>query len=166
MGMSEYVRGLRARIGNELLLVPAVAVALFDDKGRLLLGHRSDADRWAMIGGAIDPGETPVEAAVREAREETSLEIEITELRGVFGGRDFQATFENGDRIEATVVLFEGRIVRGAMRPDGEEIRELLFSSGEEVASLPMRSSTRLLTTAALRRRPWKAENIAGQTGS
>jgi len=78
-----------------------------------------------MIGGSIDPGETPTEAARGEALEETALAIEVTDLRGIFGGREFRGTYENGDLVEALIVLFEARNIGGTMRPDGDELDEL-----------------------------------------
>lgn len=61
--------GLRPGVG--------VAVALVRD-GALLLGRRIGGHGdglWQTPGGKIDPGETPVEAAVRETYEETGLAI-------------------------------------------------------------------------------------------
>lgn len=153
MAMSDYVRRLRGIVGNELLLVPAVAVGLFDADGRLLLARRSDAERWTLIGGAIDPGETPSQAAVREAREEASVEVVLTALRGAFGGPDFRATYDNGDRIEATVILYEGEISGGAMRPDEEELCELRFVAHADLGALPMSAGSTALARAAFEAR-------------
>ena len=61
-------------------------IVLHDGQGRFLLMHtRFDhrvglPPRWITPGGGIDDGETPLEAAVRELREETGLVIEPTEL--------------------------------------------------------------------------------------
>lgn len=54
------------------------AVVLVDELGRLLLQERDegapvDPDRWSMVGGAVEPGETFAEAAVRELAEETEV---------------------------------------------------------------------------------------------
>jgi 8-oxo-dGTP pyrophosphatase MutT (NUDIX family) len=58
----------------------AVRVVLQDQAGRVLLFHavtpsRSPAGWWELPGGGIDPGETYLEAAVREIGEETGLLI-------------------------------------------------------------------------------------------
>jgi 8-oxo-dGTP pyrophosphatase MutT (NUDIX family) len=154
MPVSDYVLKIRNKIGSDLLLCPSVAVSLFDQEGRLLLGLSRDVGRWIMIGGAIDPGERPADAAVREAWEETGLRVEVTELHGVFGGRDFRLTFSNGDEIEPCIILFEAKVIGGQMRPDREEIAELRYVTLNEVASLPMRPADRALVEAALRRKP------------
>jgi ADP-ribose pyrophosphatase YjhB (NUDIX family) len=65
-------------------LVPSVNVVVTNDAGEILLIRRSDNDNWAIPGGAIDLGESLTEAAVRETREETGIECEITGLVGIY----------------------------------------------------------------------------------
>lgn len=67
--------------------VPVVEAAIADEHGRLLLIQRADDGLWALPGGAIDMGETPVEGAKREALEETGLVVEATDLLGVWDSR-------------------------------------------------------------------------------
>jgi len=62
-------------------LIPAVSVLAFRD-GRLLSLQRSrrkDAapGAWEVISGRVDPGEQPIEAAAREGREESGLDLAI-----------------------------------------------------------------------------------------
>jgi ADP-ribose pyrophosphatase YjhB (NUDIX family) len=58
--------------------------AIFDDQGRILLMLRTDNRRWCIPGGMQDVGESPEQCAVREAHEETGLEVNVLELVGVF----------------------------------------------------------------------------------
>ncbi|UFU04770.1 NUDIX hydrolase [Ruania halotolerans] len=65
----------------------AARVVVFDDDGRVLLARGHDADQperswYFTIGGGIEPGETPREAAVRELTEETSLVVDPDRLVG------------------------------------------------------------------------------------
>ena len=60
--MSEYVRRLREKVGQDLLFWPAVACLVWGEHDRLLLVRHVEG-RWTLPAGAIDPGETPVEAA-------------------------------------------------------------------------------------------------------
>jgi NAD+ diphosphatase len=48
---------------------------------RCLLSRRpgAPANRWSALAGFVEPGETPEEAVVREAREETGVEVTGTE---------------------------------------------------------------------------------------
>ncbi|WP_245666789.1 NUDIX domain-containing protein [Micromonospora sediminicola] len=67
MAMSPYLARLRAVIGHELIQMPSVSVVVVDDDARILLvRHAGHHDGWAVPGGAVDVGEPPVEAAVRE----------------------------------------------------------------------------------------------------
>ena len=59
-------------------LVPSVNVVVANDAGEVLLIRRSDNDNWAVPGGAIDLGESMVQAAIRETLEETGIECRIT----------------------------------------------------------------------------------------
>ena len=63
----------------------AAAVVIFDDRGRVLLVRQSYGARlWGIPGGAMEPGESPQAAAVREALEETGLVVELDHLVGVY----------------------------------------------------------------------------------
>jgi 8-oxo-dGTP diphosphatase len=52
-------------------------------RGEDILLTRLVARDWDLPGGAIDPGETPEEAAVREVLEETAARVRIVELIGI-----------------------------------------------------------------------------------
>ena len=64
-------------------LVPSVNVVVTNAAGDVLLIQRSDNQHWAVPGGAIDLGESMTQAAVRETREETGIDCEITGLAEV-----------------------------------------------------------------------------------
>ena len=72
MPMSPYVRSLRGRIGHDLLLLPGVT-AVIRDSDRFLLARQRDTERWSLIGGGIEPGETSHEAVAREVLEEVGV---------------------------------------------------------------------------------------------
>lgn len=67
---------------------PLVGVgAVIIEDGRVLLvkrGHPPLVGEWSIPGGVLELGETLREAAVREAREETSLIVESADLLGVY----------------------------------------------------------------------------------
>jgi ADP-ribose pyrophosphatase YjhB (NUDIX family) len=65
-------------------LVPSVNVVVTNAAGDVLLIRRSDNQNWAAPGGAIDLGESMVQAAVRETKEETGIDCEITGLVGIY----------------------------------------------------------------------------------
>jgi 8-oxo-dGTP diphosphatase len=83
MGISEYVAGLRALVGHDLLMLPSVSAVVRNSAGEFLLGQRSDTSEWSLIAGSIDPGEQPADAIVREIHEETGVHAVADPLVGV-----------------------------------------------------------------------------------
>ena len=63
-----------------------IIIALRDRPGRpvVLIQRRYPPYGWALPGGFVDLGETLEQAAVREAREETRLEVELKVLLGCY----------------------------------------------------------------------------------
>jgi 8-oxo-dGTP pyrophosphatase MutT (NUDIX family) len=60
-----------------------VTVFVVDDHDRLLLIRRTDNGLWAIPGGAQDVGEYIAETAVRETREESGIDVEVTGIVGI-----------------------------------------------------------------------------------
>jgi 8-oxo-dGTP diphosphatase len=58
---------------------------IFDEHARILLCHRRDLDLWNLPGGAVESGELPTEAVIRETEEETGLRVVVERLVGVYG---------------------------------------------------------------------------------
>jgi ADP-ribose pyrophosphatase YjhB (NUDIX family) len=95
---------LKARFLREVgYVTPKVGAdaAIFNDKGEILLMERADGSGWCLPCGWVEPNEKPVEAAVREAREETGLEVEVKQLVGVFTRK---ASARNGPHSMIAVV--------------------------------------------------------------
>ncbi len=90
-----------------------VNVALVED-GRVLLTRREDFDVWCLPGGAVASGETVAEAAVRETREETGLDVALDRLVGVY----FQSTGIH-------TCVFTAHAVGGSLRADPSEVTEI-----------------------------------------
>jgi 8-oxo-dGTP pyrophosphatase MutT (NUDIX family) len=154
MPMSDYMRGLRAKLGPDVVVAPSASVLVFDEHGRVLVGrHAEGGGRWVIPGGGVEPDEQPADAAVREAWEETGLHVEPTRLLGVYGGPEGRVTYRNGDQVSYLMVVFEGRVLAGDPRPDGVEILELRWVAPPELTALPMAPWMRRLLGDALAER-------------
>jgi len=105
MGMSPYVADLRARLGQGLLLLPAVCGLVFNDRGEILLHRRTDTGRWSLLGGILEPGEHPSDAVVREVFEEAAVRVVPDRLVGVY--LTPQVRYPNGDLAQYLVTTFE-----------------------------------------------------------
>jgi ADP-ribose pyrophosphatase YjhB (NUDIX family) len=57
-----------------------VNIAILDESSRLLLTRREDFDVWCLPGGEVEAGETLMQAALREAEEETGVRVRLTHL--------------------------------------------------------------------------------------
>ncbi|NUU79777.1 NUDIX domain-containing protein [Paenibacillus xylanilyticus] len=129
MGMSDYYKNLRQKIGNELIFMPGVAAIIRNEQGEILFGRKHNESTWGLIAGAIEIGETPAQAVVREAFEETGLFIVPDKIIGVYGGEDQRFTYHNGHQVEYLTIVFECSIQSGQLRSNNEEMKDLQFFS-------------------------------------
>ncbi len=102
-------------------MLPSAAVVPRDDRGRVLLVRLIDSGLWATIGGAIEPDESPHEAALREAEEEAGVKLELGPILAVLGGPEYRLTYPNGDQTSYVVTVFDATVVGGTPTADGDE---------------------------------------------
>ena len=111
-----------------------VALALIESQGRWLVSRRASgrifAGLWEFPGGKIETGETPARAAVREVREETSLEVDPV------GELDPIVTEQAGQGVVLHLVRCQVRA--GRPRANSPAIDEVRFATLGELADLPM----------------------------
>ena len=102
-------------------LVPSVNVVVVNAAGEILMIRRSDNDNWAVPGGAIDLGESMVQAAIRETREETGIECEITGLAGIYTDPKHIILYtSNGEARQEVSILLTGVPTGGQPTPSSE----------------------------------------------
>jgi len=87
--------------------------------GRILLMKREDFEVWCLPGGHVDSGESIAQTAIREAREETGLEVELLRLVGVYS--------RIGGGVDIHVVLFTAQPSGGILKPQASEVLELRY---------------------------------------
>ena len=129
--------------------MPSVAVLAWDEDGRLLLVRETETKRWQTIGGAIEPDESPQQAALREAQEEAGVVVRIANIRAVLGGPRFRLTYANGDEVAYVTTVFDARVTEGTPRPDGDETIEVQWFTTRELAQAPLTDFTQALFEAA-----------------
>jgi ADP-ribose pyrophosphatase YjhB (NUDIX family) len=101
---------------------PAAGVFIVEGK-KVLLAKRAVhplKGYWDSVGGFVEAGESPQETALRETKEETGLDIKITEVLGV--GKD------KYEEQETTVIGLLAEIIKG--KPEShDDVSELKWFS-------------------------------------
>lgn len=133
MPIPDYVRRMRAQIGNDLLVLVGAAAIVLNERNEVLLQLRSDNHMWGPPGGALEPGEEPAVAVVREVWEETGLIVDPVRLVGIYAGDDMLFTYPNGDVVAITSITFSCKVVGGALRVDDDESLDLRWFAFEEL---------------------------------
>lgn len=128
----DYIHELRKIIGPRKIMLNCAGVLIIRE-GKILCQRRTDNGKWGLIGGLVEMNETYAEAALREAREETGLEIRLDAFLGIFHNHNM--VWSNGDAAHVLSAMFTASIVSGEPRID-EESYELRFFSVEEMPEL------------------------------
>ncbi len=104
----------------------------------LLVRHAGHGDGWAVLGGAVEVGESPAETAIREAREEIGTEVRLTRLLNVLGGPDYEVTYPNGDRAAYVTAVYEAEIISGVPTTADGELSDVAWFSPSELGQLTL----------------------------
>ncbi|GLR06580.1 NUDIX domain-containing protein [Vibrio hyugaensis] len=137
MSASHYLKELRSKVGNQVLMIPGVAAVILNQSKQLLLQKKSDGS-WSLPAGMIEPAESPSQAVIREVREETGLAVEVERVLGVFGGEGFGFTYRNGDQVEYTVIMFKCKQTGLASEEIDDETIELAWFSKSDMPMLAL----------------------------
>lgn len=108
-------------------------IVIFDENQRVVLERRSDCGWWCLPGGRVDPGETVLATALREAEEETGLRVEMTKFLGLFSDprRRTVRYLDNGDIRQLIDAAIVSRPLDGRLKKSPESLDVRWFTPSE-----------------------------------
>jgi 8-oxo-dGTP diphosphatase len=115
--------GLAGLFGGRYARVDGAHVLVTDPDGRILVVRPTYTREWMLPGGRVEHGETPHVAAIREAREETGLEVALDHLAII-----------DARQARDTSFIFSGHVVGGELEPQLGEIAEVGWLDRDEIA--------------------------------
>ncbi len=118
MPKTDYLNDPDAPRANALVV--AVAAVVLNERGRVLLIRRSDNGYWALPGGAQDLGESTAQAAIREVKEETGIEVEIVGISGIYSDPKHVIAYDDGEVRQEFSICLRARPTGGAVRVSDE----------------------------------------------
>jgi 8-oxo-dGTP pyrophosphatase MutT (NUDIX family) len=131
-------------------IVVATSVYVENDEGRVLLILRTDNGLWAMPGGGMDIGETVLECAFRETREETGVEVVITSLVGIFTNPAHVVAYPDGEVRQQFSICLRARPIGGTPHTS-DESRDVRWVPCDELDQLNVDPDTRRRIEYAMR---------------
>ncbi|MER5934270.1 NUDIX domain-containing protein [Streptomyces sp. NPDC002054] len=151
MARTEYYDDPHAPAPNSMVVAASAVVT--DGEGRILLQRRTDNGLWALPGGGMDLGDSLPGTAVREVKEETGLDVEITGLVGTYTDPRHIIEYSDGEVRRQFNVCFTARITGGELA-FSDESTELRFVAAADLDALPLHHTQRLRLQHFLERRP------------
>lgn len=95
-----------------------IGVIFSTDRKEVLLVKRRDVPVWVLPGGGIDPGESSVDAIIREILEETGFTVKVERLVGLYTPTN---------RLTKTTLLYECIIIEGSCQTSAETQKVQFF---------------------------------------
>src|SRR5512139_2811873 len=118
MARTEYYDDPDAPRPNSLVVAASAVVT--NDQGDILMQRRADSGLWALPGGAMEMTESLPGAAIREVKEETGYDIEITGLVGTYTDPRHIIAYSDGEVRRQFNICFVGRLLGGRLQVSDE----------------------------------------------
>lgn len=124
-------------------LVVATSAVVLDGRGRVLLQRRADSGNWALPGGAMDAAESLTDSVIREVKEESGFDIEVTGLVGTYTDPRHIIVYSDGEVRRQFNICYTARIIGGELTIS-DESTEIRFVAPGDLDGLPMHRTQRL----------------------
>ena len=144
-----YLGQLRALVGDRTLLFVGARAVVRDGQGRLLLIRRSDNGVWSLPAGAMELGESIVDCAVREVREETGLVALRTTPFAIYSGPAYTYTNKYVDTYQLFMTAFRVDDWDGELVKETAETIDAGFFAPDELPEPGSRITTETLDDLA-----------------
>lgn len=141
MARIDYFNDPKAPKANSV--VPSTTAVVTDEDGRIVLVRRKDNDLWALPGGGMELGESIEETAIREVKEETGLDVEITGLIGIYTNPNHVMEYDDGEVRQQFSLCYTARLLGGELTFDAEST-DIAWAPTDALDSLAMHPSMRL----------------------
>jgi ADP-ribose pyrophosphatase YjhB (NUDIX family) len=137
----EYYNDPQAPAPNSLVVATSAVVT--DDNGHILLQRRADSGNWALPGGGMDMTESLTDSVIREVKEETGFDVEVTGLVGTYTDPRHIIAYTDGEVRRQFNICYTARITGGQLAIS-DESTEIRFVAPDEIENLPMHHTQRL----------------------
>jgi ADP-ribose pyrophosphatase YjhB (NUDIX family) len=141
MARTDYYNDPDAPPANSV--VPSTTAVVTDEHDRIVLVRRRDNDLWALPGGGMELGESIVDTAVREVKEETGFDVEVTGLIGTYTNPLHVMAYSDGEVRQQFSLCFTTRLLGGDLLADSEST-DIAWTPPQDIPSLNMHPSMRL----------------------
>ena len=99
----DYIQNIRKKVGKEKIILNFTC-GILSQSGKILLQKRADKGTWGLPGGAIELGESALEALVREFYEETGINVRVEKFLNVY--TKYSDSYPNGDEAQVITMLY------------------------------------------------------------
>jgi len=121
--------------------VPGAGVLVEMNGGVVLIrrGHAPNKGKWALPAGFIEADESIEEAAIRECKEETNLDIELIDMFGV-------DSFPEGSTQSGIIIFYRARPIGGNLSPGDDAVEAQIFAPESLPRDVAFRTHRDVLT--------------------
>lgn len=131
----------------------AVSAFVVDPQLRLLMIRRTDNNLYSIPGGGQEVGETVTQAVVREVKEETGVDVEVTGLIGIYSDPAHVIAYDDGEVRQEFSICFRARVLGGELRTSSES-KEVQWVEPADLDDLDIHPSIRLRIEHGMHARP------------